>query len=439
LRLFELTFRTCTWSPVARALVCCVTFAIPRGRTTPMSRSDDDDDDAFAVCLHNGLVDGTEGACCTDFAVWDGLLPLRGEALTSFREEALLAAWPLAEGSFWLPASSTPVNALEALARRIYDFHLRDHARPSDLVIDPETSGCEWWANLTRSDLLRSGAGDIGFHFDKDEGSYSEFGLVVHPLLSTVTYLTAEGAPTILLPHLTLSEATAATAAYERSPHTAPPGSLAQEALAVPPRIGRHLCFDGRWLHGAPASMRPTTADGLESSYERVTFCVNVWINHKPRQLRRFEAGASASLMARHVNDGAAAADLGLRAASAQAARAKRQATVHTLRSTGAPESERHGGRHGNLLRFPLEQTDVLHELRLYAPPRLASMLRRGCVVRLRDGVDVGPADTADAVGLADSEAHAAPQSQTQVPDSKDDQTASGDLARARKRRKSYS
>ena len=400
----------------------------------------DDDDDAFAVCLHNGLVDGTEGACCTDFAVWDGLLPLRGEALTSFREEALLAAWPLAEGSFWLPASSTPVNALETLARRIYDFHLRDHARPSDLVIDPETSGCEWWANLTRSDLLKSGAGDIGFHFDKDEGSYSEFGLVVHPLLSTVTYLTAEGAPTILLPHLTLSEATAATAAYERSPHTAPPGSLAQEALAVPPRIGRHLCFDGRWLHGAPASMRPTTADGLETSYERVTFCVNVWINHKPRQLRRFEAGASASLMARHVNDGAAAADLGLRAASAQAARAERQATVHTLRSTRAPESERHGGlnggRHGNLLRFPLEQTDVLHELRLHAPPRLASMLRRGCVVRLRDGVDVGPADAADAVGLADSEAHAAPQSQTQVPDSKDDQTASGDLAR--KRRRSY-
>jgi hypothetical protein len=102
---------------------------------------------------------------------------------------------------------------------------------------------------------------------------------------------------------------------------------LVQEALAVPPRIGRHLCFDGRWLHGAPASMRPTTADGLETSYERVTFCVNVWINHKPRQLRRFEAGVSASLMARHANDGAAAADLGLRAASAQAARAERQAT----------------------------------------------------------------------------------------------------------------
>ena len=44
----------------------------------PLMHVSDDDDDAFAVCLHNGLVDGTEGACCTDFAVWDGLLPLRG-------------------------------------------------------------------------------------------------------------------------------------------------------------------------------------------------------------------------------------------------------------------------------------------------------------------------------------------------------------------------
>ena len=246
----------------------------------------EDDDDDFMVCLSaDGRVDGSDGACLTAPMTWDDWLVLTGgtERLAALRAECQLAAWPLAAASFWLPADVSPDGPLEELAAQIFRFHTA-HAVPA---IDPTNCGCEWWANVTRSELLSSvGAGDIHMHFDKDEHAYESYGLVVHPLLSTVTYLSEKGgAPTVLLPHVSLDGAGAASAHYAR---TSSSSGARATALLVPPRLGRHLSFDGRWLHGAPAALAPA-----DDGYERITLCAT-----RPPNLEDLREAASSTLTA---------------------------------------------------------------------------------------------------------------------------------------------
>ena len=166
---------------------------------------DQSDDEDFAVCLDaDGRVDGSAGACLCSTAIFDSFVALRGKELHELRTAALTAAWPLAKGAFWIGADAEPLNGLESLAQSIFRFHTAG----STQSIDVSRSGCEWWANVTKSELLASAAcGDIGFHFDKDEHAFSQYGLCIHPLLSTVTYLTNDGAPTVVLPNLGLTAA----------------------------------------------------------------------------------------------------------------------------------------------------------------------------------------------------------------------------------------
>lgn len=49
-------------------------------------------------------------------------------------------------------------------------------------------------------------------------------------------------------------------------------------------------CALHRLLHGAPKSILPEPSEaGRQLPYERVTFCVNVWIGHKPMRCKSFE------------------------------------------------------------------------------------------------------------------------------------------------------
>ena len=86
------------------------------------------------------------------------------------------------------------------------------------------------------------------------------------------------------------------------------------------PRPGKHISFDGRWLHGAPSSLEPDSdsdddddddGDDEEEAEEdrgsssnkrqrtdppiapttrRITFLVNVWLNHQPLGSERYPA-----------------------------------------------------------------------------------------------------------------------------------------------------
>lgn len=193
--------------------------------------SESDDSEALCVCLDGeGRVEGSGGYASAGLRVFERLLSLRPSALASLRSDCLLASWPLAKGSFWVGHGQTPRSGMEDLALRILAMHTGK--LPHALL-----AGAEWWANVSRSDTMDrvDGYGDIGFHFDKDEAIYGTHGLIIHPLLSTVTYLSDDGAPTVVLPRGRITP----TGEYmvDKLP----------EAIVVPPRVGRHVCFDGRW------------------------------------------------------------------------------------------------------------------------------------------------------------------------------------------------
>jgi hypothetical protein len=194
--------------------------------------------------------------------------------------------------SYWLSASAAPRCMLEALAAAVFDFHTRG------VAFDAATSGVEWWVHFrgpgedkklggtapplltpppppspfechrfrfapsrTRSHFYFAGE-SIGFHWDKDETLADVHGIKAYPQVSTVTYLSSAGAPTVVLQH-----------ARNNIPgsHSVPSGFVSH------PAVGKHISFDGRLLHGVPAEISDSSTP---AAYTRVTFLANVWVNH---------------------------------------------------------------------------------------------------------------------------------------------------------------
>lgn len=260
------------------------------------------------------------------------------------------------DGTFWIPATarSTGDNdvvfdnkqngeqihcLLEWLALQIFDRHTYG------INFDPERSGCEWWtqcrpigaseadnvAQHDANDIDNSEQGQnsegakrrkvsvcnneshekaqkeldspapnegesIQLHFDKDETLCSLMSLCVHPALSTVTYLTDEGAPTIILPYQYSNhdgETQVASGPDKDKALTNKNLCTARDVVLSYPAQGNHLCFDGRLLHGAPAEFRVArNANSLDKSSAqeghvemRVSFLVNIWLNHHPESI----------------------------------------------------------------------------------------------------------------------------------------------------------
>jgi hypothetical protein len=196
--------------------------------------------------------------------------------------------------TYFVPVAMKPRCALENLALRIFHEHTKD--LPKGCFI-PEQSGSEWWtlvldANPPNPDDQGSDDDhdEVGMHFDADYGLEDQApGLLLHPRVATVTYLSNFGAPTIVL---------------ERK---SPPmnqvekleGDIHRGWLSSP-SIGKHIAFDGSLLHGAPATffpgITPSVTDSdkraakrqkLDTNSEipqgkRITFLVNIWLNHCP-------------------------------------------------------------------------------------------------------------------------------------------------------------
>ena len=89
--------------------------------------------------------------------------------------------------TYFIKASDEPRCTLEALAQQIFNFHA------AGAVFDPSRSGAEWWTQVIDAE------DDIGFHWDKDF-ALEEYGLNLHPHLASVTYLNESfvGAPTVV-------------------------------------------------------------------------------------------------------------------------------------------------------------------------------------------------------------------------------------------------
>ena len=95
------------------------------------------------------------------------------------------------------------------------------------------------------------------------------------------------GAPTVVLD---LPSAGASAGAGGATAGCAVPYGEVVSGYMSQPVIGKHLVFDGRCLHGAPAAgvARPTEAAGAR----RVTFLANIWIGYHPMDLQRLPARA---------------------------------------------------------------------------------------------------------------------------------------------------
>ena len=158
----------------------------------------------------------------------------------------------------------------------------------------------------------------ISFHWDKDEELriLCNGTVYVHPHLSTVTYLTDGGddyaVPTFIAEHVRIHNLTGEWVEHnsnhdnnsnnnndDNDSHPVTPS-----AFISWPSKGKHLCFDGRYLHAAPSNLLNTSkklastnevssTNHTESKYmirrqRRYTFLVNIWMYHHPFNVHPF-------------------------------------------------------------------------------------------------------------------------------------------------------
>jgi hypothetical protein len=218
--------------------------------------------------------------------------------------------------TFWVPSSGfKPRCSLEKMALDVFQHHVKD------TPYDASSSGAEWWVQLRPSpektgryalygtddsqdpdekDLSKTG---ISFHWDKDEDLRILCGgtTYVHPHVSTVTYLTAIGAPTLAINFRVNNLTGEYIIPGQNEGDTTTP-----DAFVSSPSLGKHLSFDGRFLHAAPPDLlvkgsfdkqvhfeepspdQPSLRKLLVRRHRRVTFLVNIWLNYHPFDVKPF-------------------------------------------------------------------------------------------------------------------------------------------------------
>mmetsp|Transcript_58316 Transcript_58316/g.155869 ORF Transcript_58316/g.155869 Transcript_58316/m.155869 type:complete len:298 (-) Transcript_58316:55-948(-) len=157
--------------------------------------------------------------------------------------------------TFWVAAGSQPASGVEQLALSIFDEHTKN------AQFKAEVSGAEWWTQVISSD------DEIGFHWDRDYTLEIDHGFCAHPYLGTVTYLSDCGAATVVCNRDGVLQSTDQVSGQFST------------AYVSPPKVGKHMSFDGKWLHGASTDIM--SVPGPPGS-KRVTLLVNIWLNHQP-------------------------------------------------------------------------------------------------------------------------------------------------------------
>jgi hypothetical protein len=164
--------------------------------------------------------------------------------------------------TYFVPCHMKPRCALEAMALQIFKFHTK-HLLAG--TYNPEQSGAEWWTLVLDShppsrlpeedenddddnNSDEEEDDDVGMHFDADYGLEAQVSnMMVHPRLATVTYLSDVGVPTLIL--------------NQKSPTEGKGGQelegMVNKGWLSAPHQGKHIAFDGRLLHGAPGYIFP--------------------------------------------------------------------------------------------------------------------------------------------------------------------------------------
>lgn len=222
---------------------------------------------------------------------------LRKECIYAFNSRSINSASEnYSTGStYFLKATESPKFPLEHLAQQIFNQHTQG------MEFDPTNSGAEWWTQVIHP------GDDIGLHWDRDYDLEEEEGIHVHPLFGTVTYLSNLGAPTIVFNKVGSDRADEDIL-----------GEIFEVTIS-PSRFGSHLRFQGNMLHGAPIDIIPPADDEEEEDNDsddddevetveyllgkaderRITFLVNIWIDHIPSQSKRYKNKQAATFNAK--------------------------------------------------------------------------------------------------------------------------------------------
>ena len=191
-------------------------------------------------------------------SVFDGILPPRflGEVLESLERvskssglQNLYQAGSCSK-SFWYPLDRRPTNVYERLVR-----HLHKAAG-----IPKSCIGGEWWFNIRPANTAMQG------HFDKDESVLKVKGEFVHPVRSSVYYLTDRGVPTMI--YNVPSWELLGYLKDEKRPF---------ETCSIPPKKNRYAIFDGSLFHGAAYVENSFTKLELDPNQPRIVLAVNWW------------------------------------------------------------------------------------------------------------------------------------------------------------------
>lgn len=226
-------------------------------------------------------------------------------------------------------SSQKKLCLLESLAWSIYQSH-RERFKDTLFCDDGNEDslsrgGAEWWVqvkNISTSaspvdgatveekdavagNLRSLASSSIDLHYDKDEALAESFGIGSFPALSTVTYLTGDSktaAPTVVFDHT----------------YTQGEDEVMSSMMVSRPRVGKHICFDGRLLHGAPyhpsllsssssnspplnngpvceGTIHPSNqtindpTDAPTTPLLRVTFLVNIWNDRRPANVHALD------------------------------------------------------------------------------------------------------------------------------------------------------
>lgn len=283
----------------------------PDGRISLQKEENGQESDHVTLPISFYQPKSTQGSFSRDFDTTKNNNKETQRILDDLLFDAEIADSGLMPRTFWVPATDPSENdpavrcSFEQLAMDVFHHHV-----PSNLEYNTETSGAEWWVQIRPSPSVggrysmlmddndpMTKAG-ISFHWDKDEDLRILCGgnTYVHPHLSTVTYLTDWGAPTCTMSariHSLTGEYLVKNAETDTV-----------DGFVCWPKTGKHLSFDGRYLHAAPVdlmrdnefqdqiSFSPDPDSGknklLERRHRRVTFLVNVWLNYKPFGVERF-------------------------------------------------------------------------------------------------------------------------------------------------------
>lgn len=184
--------------------------------------------------------------------------------------------------TFWISANDSPRCGLEDLAQQIGRYHIdrlfKDKENYEQIL---SMAGFEWWMQMKQTPTEDSPSNrntGVDLHYDKDEELADTYCVGIFPTISTVTYLTNNASynhPTVVFDATSSDEV----------------GNPISEVFISIPQVGKHIAFDGRLLHGAPAELLYFSTVNNQSQSEidaklRITFPVNVWIGHKPAAVK---------------------------------------------------------------------------------------------------------------------------------------------------------